>query len=321
MKNIWKELTKPIFVLAPMDDVTDVVFRQIVSSVAAPDLYFTEFTNVDGLASVGRDKLIRRLDIEPKTDHPIIAQLWGLDPKNYTDAAKLCKKLSFDGIDINMGCPVRTVTRNGACSALINNPNLAAEIIAAVKEGSDGLPISVKTRLGFSKIQTEEWIGFLLKQNLAALTVHGRIAREMSKFPANWEEIGKVIKLRDEISPNTIIIGNGDVCDYADGIKKVKKYKVDGIMIGRGIFHDITAFSKSAKELTVFERCDILIIHLNLFDETFGKLKPLKIMKKFIKIYISGFEGAAELRARLMELKTKSEIITEIQSYQKSILK
>src|SRR3989344_5899284 len=236
MKNIWQSLTKPFFVLAPMDDVTDTVFRQVVAVVSKPNLFFTEFTNVDGLQSVGREKVLTRLQHQ-KTERPLIAQIWGLNPENFCKSAQDISKMDFDGIDLNMGCPEHGTVKKGACSALINNPELAAQIIAATKKGAGDLPVSVKTRIGFSEIQTEEWCGFLLKQDIAVLTVHGRTVKEMSKVPAHWDEIGKVVKLRDKMGLKTLIIGNGDVENREDGLKKVQEYGVDGIMIGRGIFH------------------------------------------------------------------------------------
>ena len=316
MKNIWKELKKPIFILAPLDDVTDTVFRQIVGDLAPPDLYFTEFTSVDGMCSeLGHEPVTRKLQFTEK-ERPLIAQIWGNDPEKFFKAAQMVKEMGFDGIDINMGCPEKSVVKRGMCSGLINNPTLAAEIIKATKEGSSGLPVSVKTRIGMREIQTEEWLGHLLKQDLAALTVHGRTVKEMSKVPAHWDEIGKAVKLRDKIAPQTLIIGNGDVESYADGLNKVKQYNVDGIMIGRGIFKNLWIFNKSGKkpDLSLKERLDQLLKHSRLFVETWGNNKSFAILKKFYKIYISDFEGAAELRAKFMETKDLSEVESLVKS-------
>lgn len=310
MKNIWNELKKPIFILAPMDDVTDTVFRQIIGDLAAPDLYFTEFTSVDGMTSeLGREPVSRRLQFTEK-ERPIIAQIWGNDPQKFYEAAKMVKEMGFDGIDINMGCPEKSVVKRGMCSGLINNPKLAAEIIEATKKGSGGLPVSVKTRLGMREIQTEQWIGYLLKQDLAALTVHGRTVREMSKVPAHWDEIGKVVELRNKIAPRTLIIGNGDVKSYQDGLEKTKEYGVDGIMIATGIFKNLWIFDKSGKmpNLTIKQRLDHLLTHSRLFTKTWGQTKSFAILKKFFKIYISDFEGAAELRAKFMEAKNLEDV-------------
>jgi tRNA-dihydrouridine synthase len=200
MKNFWKDLQRPFFTLAPMEDVTDIVFRKMVRKAnnGMPQVLFTEFTNCDGICSVGQSRVIHRLKYDPN-QRPIVAQIWGKTPLNYEQTAKLCLELGFDGIDINMGCPEKSVIKQGACSALINNKPLAKEIIEACKRGTSGqIPISVKTRIGFNKIQTHEWVGFLLEQNIQALTVHGRTVAG-SDEPANWDEIKKSITIRDNI--------------------------------------------------------------------------------------------------------------------------
>lgn len=200
MKNFWKDLPRPFFILAPMEDVTDIVFRGIVRKAnnGMPQVLFTEFTNCDGICSIGQPRVIHRLKYDP-SERPIVAQIWGKTPLNYEETSRLCLELGFDGIDINMGCPEKSVIKQGACSALINNQPLAKEIIEACKRGTSGqIPISVKTRIGFKKIQTDEWIGFLLRQDIQALTVHGRTVAG-SDEPANWNEIKKCIHIRDSI--------------------------------------------------------------------------------------------------------------------------
>ncbi|HLC88240.1 MAG TPA: tRNA-dihydrouridine synthase [Patescibacteria group bacterium] len=316
MKNIWKSLKRPIFVLAPMDDVTDTVFRQIIGDLAAPDLYFTEFTSIDGLVSEkGREAVSKRLQFTEK-ERPIIAQIWGNDPVKFYEAAKIIKQMGFDGIDINMGCPEKSVVKRGMCSGLINNPSLAAEIIEAVREGS-GLPVSVKTRIGFRTVQTEEWLGFLLKQNLDALIIHARTVKEMSKVPAHWEEIAKAVELRNKISPGTLIIGNGDIESYDDGLEKIKTYGVDGVMIATGIFKNLWIFEKTGKihDLTLDERLNQLLKHTRLFTETWGETKSFAILKKFFKIYISEFKGASETRAEFMNTNSLEEVKSLITKY------
>lgn len=293
-----------------MEDVTDTVFRQIIALGGGPDVFFTEFTNVEGLCSKGRNKVRKRLkftDIE----HPIVAQIWGNNPKNYFETAKLIKTMGFDGIDINMGCPEKSVVKKGSCAALINNHPLAKEIISATKEGGGGLPISVKTRIGIKDIQTEEWAGFLLKLNLDALTIHGRTAVEMSDVPAHWDEIGKVVKLRDSMKVKTLIIGNGDVKDLNDVMQKYEKYKVDGVMIGRAIFDNLWVFNKNInpENISYQEKLKVLVQHITLFDKTWGKTKNFSIMKKFYKIYISGMPNASIVRTELMKFKTAQETI------------
>lgn len=317
VSDFWQKLKKPFFALAPMDDVTDTVFRQIVASVAAPDVFFTEFTNVDGLMSAGREKLLRKLKFTEK-ERPIIAQIWGMKPENYFEVAKQIVVMGFDGIDINMGCPERAVLKAGACAALINNRGLVKEIIQATKEGARDLPISVKTRLGLRQIQTVDWITFLLEQRLDALTVHGRTAAEMSKVPAHWDEIGKVVNIRDSMGVDTVIIGNGDVQDVGGGLLHVEKYGVDGIMIGRGVFNNVAVFSDG--RLAREEKLKLLIKHTKLFEKTWEKNKNPQIMKKFFKVYANGFAGAGQLRERLMAAGSYGEIYTEVANFLKNKL-
>lgn len=305
---IWQQLPRAIFILAPMEDVTDTVFRRIISSVGRPALYFTEFTNVDGFFSSGRTQVTQRL-LFTAEEKPLIAQIWGMKPENYFKAAQELEQMGFDGIDINMGCPQKDVISKGACSALINNHALAKEIIQATKEGAGKLPVSVKTRLGLKTNQRDEWISFLLEQDLAALTIHGRTASEMSIPPAHWDEIGKVVEMRNERGLTLPIIGNGDVGSLAEAEEKVATYGVDGVMIGRGIFHNPWLFAnKKLEDITLEERFDLLLTHVELFEKTWGNTKPFQILKKYFKIYIADFPGASDLRARLMEAKNGDEI-------------
>lgn len=310
MNFSWRELPKPFFALAPMEGGTDTVFRQIVNLCARPDVAFTEFTNCEGLLSKGREEVGKRL-IFDKSEKPLIAQIWGIKPVSFFEVAKILREMGFSGIDINMGCPEKTVVAHGCCSALIQNPSLAAEIIKATKEGAGDLPVSVKTRIGFKTIQTEEWIGFLLQQNLDALTVHFRTQKEMSLVPAHWDEAEKVVRLRDTIAKQTVLIGNGDVMNHKQGEELAQKYGLDGIMIGRGVFHNPYVFNKSIDYSTqsIDERIALLSKHLELFETTWKQVHPISErgygksyppLKRFFKIYISGFEGAAELREKLM---------------------
>lgn len=308
--NFWQKLSKPFVALAPMEDVTDFVFREIVATtLPKPDVMFTEFTNVEALNSEGFKKTIYRFKFSEK-QRPIVAQIWGLNPENYYKTTKLIEELGFDGIDINMGCPVKAVIKIGACSALIKNKPLVKEIIEATKKGTNKLPISVKTRIGFKDVETEDWISFLLEQKLDAITVHGRIAKQMPDVPANWEEIAKAVKIKNEISPSTVIIGNGDVKNYIDVLGKHKKYGVDGVMIGRGIFSNSLVFDKTNKIHTFQENKQVLIKHLDLYKKTKESNKAYGVMKNFFKMYIHGFEGANNLRAKLMETENIDEVLS-----------
>jgi len=309
MKNFWKELPKPFTVLAPMEDVTDKVFRQIIEEVAPPDVFFTEFVNCEGLMSEGKKALVHRLDRYP-SKKPTVAQIWGIKPENFNKVATMVEDMGFDGVDINMGCPQRNVIKTGACSALIKNPNLAKEIIQATKEGVKNIPVSVKTRIGFNQITTEEWIGFLLGQDIAALTVHFRTVKEQSKVPAHWEEAIKTAEMRNKINQDSILIGNGDLIDYSDIENTLSCRGMEGGMIGRGIFSNLKAFSTiSPTPLTEKERIDLCIKHIQLFSSAWGKTKKYDILKKYYKIYITDFEGSKELRVKLMGTKSSDEAV------------
>lgn len=304
LHSIWAELKKPFFVLAPLDDVSDTVFRQVVSRAAKPDLFFTEFTNVDGYFSPGQDSVGRKLRWDSNVEQPLIAQIWGKNPENYYKMAEELTKKGFAGIDINMGCPEKSVVKSGNGAGIIGDYERAEIIIKAVQEGTAGkLPVSVKTRIGINTIITEEWASFLLRQGLAALTIHGRTAREMSKVPAHWDEIGKVVKLRNKLAPGTKVIGNGDVLSRVQGLELVKQWGVDGIMIGRGIFQNIHVFEAEPKEHSAEELIDILVYHLDLHERTWAGQKHFEPLKKFFKIYVNGFANASAMRAELMECK------------------
>lgn len=308
---MWNKLPHPFLVLAPMEDVTDMVFRQIVADCAAPDVFFTEFTNVDGMLSVGAKAVMHRLRVAPLRQTPLVAQLWGTDPEKFAQATRLVLDAGFEGVDINMGCPDKTVMKKGACAGLIGNVERVGAIIAAVKREAGNMPVSVKTRLGVKTIQTEEWIGFLLSQGLDALTIHGRTVAELSEVPAHWDEIGKAVQLRNRLGSPTLIIGNGDVLSYSEAQHKYKEYGVDGVMIGRGIFKNLYIFD-AEKDFTMFsrkEKLEHLLRHITLFHETWGTTKHFAIMKKFYKIYVSGFDEASELRMQLMTFTNAQETI------------
>jgi len=313
--SIYAELPKPFFILAPMDDVTDTVFRRMIGQCAAPDLFVTEFVNVDGVQSAGRPNVIKRLKTsDNSTEKPLIAQLWGLNPDKFRQTAQEIADGEFGeyaGIDLNMGCPIRTIISNGACSALMNDHELAVKIIKATQEGAGGkLPVSVKTRLGFNEIDLD-WHELLLQQNLAALIVHGRTRKDMSKSAADWETIGKIRELRDKIAPETMIIGNGDVMNRQQGEELAAKYQLDGIMVGRGIFHDPFLFDPTSpwESCTREQKLELYSKHVKLFTETWEEgERAIHTLNKFCKIYINGFDGAKELRERLMKADSAEKL-------------
>lgn len=310
MKSFWKDLPKPFTILAPLDGVTDVVFRQIITEIGKPDVLFTEFTPVDGLMSAGRPRVEGNL-LFTSEQKPVVAQIWGTKPELFYKVAKECVERGFAGIDINMGCPERVITKTGACSALIKTPELAGEIIQATKEGAGDIPVSVKTRIGYSHETIDEWIRFLLKQKIAALTVHLRTVSEMSRVPAHWELMPRVKALRDEIAPETILIGNGDITSLAEIEEKYKQFDIDGFMVGRGIFANPWVFNKDVDmhTKTVEERIVLYLHHIELFEKQWvGKKKNFALLKKFCKTYISNFPESSEFRVKLMESKTMEEL-------------
>jgi tRNA-dihydrouridine synthase len=323
--NFYDTLPKPFFILAPMDDVTDTVFRRIVAQTAAPDVYFTEFVNVDGLQSPGRAHLIKKL-LHVAEEKSLVAQLWGKNPENFRKtAAELADPESelsqlaggsFVGIDLNMGCPAKSEVNNGTCSALINNRPLALEIIKATQEGAAGkLPVSVKTRLGFSAVDMS-WPELLLQQNLAMLTMHGRTRKEMSKVPAHWDLIAEVRQMRDDmgLKGKTLLVGNGDVRDRQHGLELAGQYDLDGIMVGRGIFTNPFCFAADAEPrwqaLGREERLMMFRRHVELFAATWQhNERPIHTLNKFCKIYVSDFDGAKELREELMAANDTATLV------------
>lgn len=309
--NFWDQLQKPTMILAPMDGVTDTVFRQIVASVGRPDVLFTEFVPVDAILSKAQDLVLEKSLRYTEIERPIVAQIWGSDPEKFYKVAQLLKKLKFDGIDINMGCPVHDVIKTGACSALINNPKLAQEIILATIKGAGTLPVSVKTRIGFHEIDTENWVRALLQTPLAALSLHLRTAAEMSKVPTHWEEIEKAVAVRDELKSKTLIIGNGDIKTLKEAKEKCIKYGIDGVMIGTGIFENVYLFNGSINptKVTQKQKMDLLIKHLELFKKTYGDTRHFELTKKFVKCYVNNFDGTSGVRESLMKTKTLQELI------------
>ncbi|MFA6325131.1 MAG: tRNA-dihydrouridine synthase [Candidatus Paceibacterota bacterium] len=341
MKDFWGKIKKkPFFCLAPMADVTDFAFRKIITKYGKPDVLWTEFVSADGLANkIGQKKLLINLKFS-KNEHPIVAQIFGSRVENIKIASKLCAKLGFDGIDINMGCPDKAIEKQGSGASMIKNKELAREIIKASREGAPKIPISVKTRIGYNKNEIDTWIRFLLEQKLPALTIHLRNRKEMSNVPAHWELMPEIINLRNEISPETLIIGNGDVVDIEDGRKKCIESGCDGIMIGRAIFGNPFLFKKNPlgkrsfleeersdvkgetlkrQDSKITKKLKILTEHTKLFEKYIGKYKSFALMKKHFKAYVNGFNGAKELRVKLMEAKNSKEVKKIINDFCKKI--
>lgn len=291
-----------------MEAVTDVVFRHVVANAARPDVFFTEFTNASSYCSPAGQHSTRGRLAFTADEQPMVAQIWGTKPEEFAQMAHGLAGMGYAGIDINMGCPDKTVVKGGAGSGLIKAPRLAAELITAAKQG--GLPVSVKTRLGYnSTTEWQAWLTHLLHQDIANLTIHLRTRKEMSKVPAHFELIPAIKNLRDEIAPHTLLTINGDIKDRTQGHELIQTYSVDGSMIGRGIFANPFAFESHSHEPSKKELLDLLQLHLDLFDK-YSKQTPRKFepLKRFFKIYIHSFVGASELREQLMHTKSTQDV-------------
>lgn len=354
--SFWKQLRdkkKPFFAVAPMADVTDCAFRALITKYGKPDVMWTEFVSANGLMSGGREILARDLAYT-ESERPIVAQLFSADPNTMEGASKLCAELGFDGIDINMGCPDKTIEKQGAGAAMIKDPQRVLEVIRAAKRGiaSAGrdIPVSVKTRVGYNQVQLDEWIPLLLVEGVAALTVHARTRKDLSLVPANWEYIKQVVAIRNKLAPDTVIIGNGDVTSLADGRAKALMSGADGVMVGRALFgnpwfFDVsrevvtvlpkksifrnvpilkkffdtkrTAPTSAINPITIEERLRVLVEHTKLFETMLGDIKSFAIMKKHYKAYCTGFTGAKELRIKLMETKISGEVEQVVEEFLK----
>lgn len=314
--GFWGKLKKPFFVLAPLANVTDAVFRQHIIRHSKPDVIWTEFVSADGLCHPkGRQALMRDLSFT-EAERPIVAQIFTAHPEKMYEAAKLCAELGFDGIDINMGCPDKNVMKQGAGASCMKDPKLAQEIIRAaqkgVRESGKKIPVSVKTRLGFNEDTLEEWLPALLETKPAVITVHARTKKEMSKVPARWERIKRAVEIAD--GSGTLIIGNGDVIDMADAEQKVQETGVDGVMFGRAIFGNPWLFEKE-KKVTIEEKVLSALEHTKLFEATWKDTKSFELMKKHYQAYINHFPLAKELRVELMNCHSASEIEKVVKNF------
>ncbi|MBM7689167.1 tRNA-dihydrouridine synthase [Enterococcus ureilyticus] len=317
MNNFWAELPKPFFILAPMEDVTDVVFRHVVKEAGAPDVFFTEFTNSDSYCHPDGKESVRGRLVFTEDEQPMVAHIWGDKPEFFREMSLGLAEMGFKGIDINMGCPVPNVAGRGKGSGLILRPEVAAELIEAAKAG--GIPVSVKTRIGYADIaEMDAWLTHLLKQDIANLSVHLRTRNEMSKVDAHWDLIPQIMKIRDHIAPQTLITINGDIPDRQTGLKLAEQYGVDGIMIGRGIFKNPYAFEQEPKEHSPKELLGLLEMQLDLQDH-YATIVPRSIvgLHRFFKIYVKGFPGASDLRVKLMGTKSTDEVREILEAFYK----
>lgn len=319
MDSFWQKLPKPFYCMAPMADVTDAAWRSLTAKYGKPDVTWTEFVSADGLYHTreiqklpdAENPLMRELRFT-EAERPIVAQVFSSKPEMIAYAAKLAAELGFDGIDLNMGCPDKSIEKQGAGAALIKTPALAHELIEGAKTA--GIPVSVKTRVGYNKETLDEWLPVLLEAKPAALTVHLRTRKEMSLVPAHWDLMREVVALRDKLAREVLLIGNGDVKDLEDARAKADEYGCDGVMIGRGMFGNPWVFAgRKAADILLVEK----LAALTELAHEFEKLSPPKnfsILKKHIKAFVTGFDGAADMRATLMEARDATELETAIRT-------
>jgi nifR3 family TIM-barrel protein len=349
-KGFWDNVKRPILALAPMADVTDASFRRMFAKYGKPDVTWTEFVSVDGLFLMPEKEIAHRIPeyerveeiarefgvsagnpllydlMYTEAERPIVAQFFSRDPERMERAAALAVALGFDGVDINMGCPAQVICRQGSGAAMIKDPLHAQEVIRATMRGAERgdrqIPVSVKTRLGYNQIETAEWLPYLLETNPAAVTLHARTRKEMSKVPAHWDEITRAVEIRDQAGSDVLILGNGDVLNQAEAVARIKETGADGVMVGRGIFGNPWWFNSDLdrEDVPLAERLQVMVEHTKLFEYLLGSVKNFALMKKHFKAYVNGWEGAAALRAELMAAENAAEVEQIVNSYLASLL-
>ncbi len=406
MINFWEKFranSEPFFALAPMEAVTDVVFRETVAESfqiakkpeIAPPIFFTEFTNAASFASEKGEFSTRgRLTFSPDevagnhenaadfcANFPdaqaqdfderrfLVAQIWGTKPADFRAMTAELFARGFSGVDLNMGCPDKNVVHHGAGSGLTERPELAVELIRAAQNGwldfakkriaedenfaqefsknlsviakkiakidseklrenldTTRFPVSVKTRLGARKPdEFRGWLPKILAENPANLSIHLRTRKEMSKVPAHFELIPEILKLRANISPQTLLTVNGDISSRKQAQNlRAQNPKIDGFMIGRGVFNNPFVFADI--EPTRAQLFELLRFQLRKYDEfreivrigdqiLTRKFDPLK---HFFKVYTNGFPGAKKLREEMMAAKTTIEVRKILDDFEKN---
>jgi nifR3 family TIM-barrel protein len=308
LQNIWQS-DQPLMVLAPMANVTDAAFRRVIAKYGKPDIMYTQFVSCDGLCSPGRDALLPDLWFD-ESERPIVGQFFGANPETFYKCGQLAVELGFDGFDINMGCPDKSVLKQKAGSGMILYPEQAKEVIKATKEGAKGIPVSVKTRIGYEKIEWQSWLPVILEEDVAALIVHLRTKSEMSKVPAHWELASEIASLTREY--NTPFLGNGDVESLADAEAKCAEHGIDGVMLGRAIFGNPWRFNQNIRkeDLPLEEVLRVMLEHAQLFDELYGGIKSFDTMRKHFSSYVGGFHGARQVRQQLVHSESLDEVKT-----------
>ena len=348
--GFWETLAKPIIGLSPMDGVTDHPYRFIQKKYGQPDVIYTEFATVEGFCR-GAKKVLDSF-LYDETQRPIVAQIYGTTPSFFRETAVALCQMGFDGIDINMGCPAKSVAHSGAGASLIKTPTLAKKIFQAVKNGVKDwqagqtvencsditeelvkiikkrsqqlpqkyqqhnriVPITIKTRIGFDLKVTEKWIEHLLTIKPATIAIHGRTLRQGYSGEADWEEIGKAVKIAQ--GSDTIILGNGDVHNRNQALAKIKQYGVNGVLIGRSTFGNPWVFLN--QEADIYTRAKVAIEHSLLFEKTFKNKENYRFlpMRKHLGWYIKGVAKAAKIRKELMQTKNAEEVKKILKNYQ-----
>jgi nifR3 family TIM-barrel protein len=319
IRGFWANLDRPIMAMAPLAGVTDAAFRPLIAKYGKPDVLFTEFVSCDGLCSVGQDRLLPDFWYD-ESERPIVAQIFGSRPENFLKTAQLCVELGFDGIDINTGCPDRNVEKQGAGSALIKNPPLMKEIIRATMEGAGDLPVSIKTRLGYSENIIGEWLAHLLEERPVAVTIHARTRAEMSNVPARWDAIADAVRVAREMKSETLILGNGDVKSLEHAHQLAEETGADGVMIGRGIFGNPWLFNRDVlpQDISPNQRLEVMLEHARHFEEKFQGRKRFEVLRRHFKWYVQGFDNAKTLRVALMAAQNADDVAAIVGDYRAS---
>ena len=323
--GFWAKLPKDFMIMAPMADVTDCAYREIITKYSrhgqkggGPDIFYTEFVASDGLCNdKGRLKLMHNLKYTEK-ERPIVAQIFSSNPDNIEQVARLCRNLGFDGIDLNMGCPEVNICKQGSGCGMIKTPECAQKVIFAAKRGAGDIPVSVKTRVGWSENEIETWIPAILECDIAALILHGRTRKVMSKVPSNWDWIARAGEIVRASNKPTKFIGNGDVLSVAQAKEYCAKYKTDGVMIARAIFGNPWLFDIQKTEVSVREKLEVMLEHTKIFVRDLSTYKNFSVMKKHYKAYVAGFDGAKELRIQLMESQSYDEVKSHVDNFIKN---
>lgn len=303
--GFWLQLERPLVALSPMDGVTDMACRKMVAQYGRPDVMFTEFTSAEGLFH-NVERLLWDFDYS-EIERPIVAQLYGHRPDDFYRATLLVCELGFDGVDINMGCPAKSVVHKNCGAKLITLPTLAREIMRATVQAcidwSEGLqlsdagitqeiidavgrrnekrsgrtrdsmrrriPYSVKTRIGYDSVSIETWVETLLQEKPAVISIHGRTLQQRYRGTADWEAIARAVCVAQ--GEETLIIGNGDITTMEDAARRILESGVDGVLIGRASLGNPWIFSDKdrMKEAVRRRQPDSLVSHQVARQERF----------------------------------------------------